>query len=247
MARQANLAVRPNTDVAVEPGRKTVGPVIMLGPPGAGKGTQAKLIMQRYGIPQISTGDLLRDNLARGTELGKKAKDYMDRGELVPDKLVCDMVAVRLRGEDCVRGFILDGFPRTLAQAEWLDALLADKFFENRCSVAPVVINFRVSYNQLLRRLTGRRSCPTCGRIYNIYFQPPRVADTCDVDGSKLVARKDDSEEVIAERLKAYERQTLPLIGYYHRKGQLREVNGEQDPEQVSAETLLAIEDGHRL
>jgi adenylate kinase len=222
--------------------RTKVGPVILLGAPGAGKGTQAKLIMQRYGIPQISTGDILRDNVARGTELGKKAKAFMDKGELVPDQLVCDMVADRLRQADCAQGFILDGFPRTVVQAEWLDALLKDEFFEKRYAVPPVVVNFQVGYNQLLRRLTGRRTCPTCGRIYNVYSQPPRVADTCDVDGSKLVTRKDDSEEVIAERLKAYERQTLPLIDYYRRQGRLREVEGDQAPDQVTAEAFRAIE-----
>ena len=224
-----------------------VGPVILLGAPGAGKGTQAKQIVERYGIPQISTGDLLRDNVARGTELGKKAKAFMDKGELVPDNLVCDMVAERLRGEDCVRGFILDGFPRTVRQAEWLDALLADKFFLNRCNKPPVVVNFAVGYNQLLRRLTGRRSCPSCGRIYNVYFQPPRVPETCDIDSSRLVTRKDDQESVIAERLKAYEQQTLPLTDHYRRTGRLREINGDQEPEKVTLEAFSAIEHGNRV
>jgi len=129
-----------------------------------------------------------------------------------------------------------------VVQAEWLDGLLKDEFFEKRYAAPPVVANFQVGYNQLLRRLTGRRTCPTCGRIYNVYSQPPRVADTCDVDGSKLVTRKDDSEEVIAERLKAYERQTLPLIDYYRRQGRLREVEGDQAPDQVTAEAFRAIE-----
>ena len=224
-----------------------VGPVILLGAPGAGKGTQAKLIMQRYGIPQISTGDLLRDNVGRGTDLGKKAKAFMDKGDLVPDQLVCDMVAVRLRQPDCEPGFILDGFPRTVGQAEWLDGLLKDGFFQQRYAAPPVVVNIAVGYNQLLRRLTGRRTCPTCGTIYNVYFQPPRVADTCDKDGSKLVTRKDDSEAVIAERLKAYERQTLPLIDYYRRQGRLREIEGERAPDEVTAEAFRAIEHGHSL
>ena len=224
-----------------------VGPVILLGAPGAGKGTQAKLIMQRYGIPQISTGDLLRDNVGRGTDLGKQAKAFMDKGDLVPDQLVCDMVAVRLRQPDCESGFILDGFPRTVGQAEWLSVLLKDGFFQQRYASPPVVVNIAVGYNQLLRRLTGRRTCPTCGRIYNVYSQPPRVADTCDVDGSKLVTRKDDSEEVIAERLKAYERQTLPLIEYYRRQGRLHEVEGDQAPTQVTAAAFRAIENGNSL
>jgi len=224
-----------------------VGPVILLGAPGAGKGTQAKLIMQRYGVPQISTGDLLRDNVGRGTDLGKKAKAFMDKGDLVPDQLVCDMVAVRLRQPDCEPGFILDGFPRTVGQAEWLDGLLKEEFFQRRYGAPPVVVNIAVGYNQLLQRLTGRRTCPTCGTIYNVYFQPPRVADTCDKDGSKLVTRKDDSEEVIAERLKAYERQTLPLIDYYRRQGRFREIEGERAPDEVTAEAFRAIEHGHSL
>ena len=157
------------------------------------------------------------------------------------------MVADRLRQADCEQGFSLDGLPRTVAQAEWLDGLLKDEFFAKRYSVPPVVVNFEVGYNQLLRRLTGRRSCPTCGRIYNVYFQPPRVADTCDVDGSKLVTRKDDSEEVIAERLKAYERQTLPLIDYYRRRGRVREIDGDQAPDKVTAEAFRAIEHGNSL
>ena len=210
--------------------------------------TIAKAIVERYAIPQISTGDLLRDHVSRGTELGKKAKAIMDRGELVPDDLVHNMVAARPSRPDTARGFILDGYPRTVAQAQWLDGYLATKTFENQGDrkLHPVVINISVGYNQLLRRLTGRRSCPTCGRIYNVYFQPPRVADLCDVDGAKLVTRRDDCEEVISERLKAYERQTLPLADFYRAKGQLVEVNGEQDMNAVTAAVLKVI-DGHRL
>ena len=227
---------------------REVGPVILLGPPGSGKGTQAKQIVEHYGIPQISTGDLLRDNVARATELGKKAKAVMERGELVSDDLVCGMVAARLAEKDCARGFILDGFPRTVAQAEWLDKFLKTEFFDKgKMHTPPVVVDIAVGYNDLLRRLTGRRSCPTCGRIYNIYFQPPRVADTCDVDGTKLVLRKDDTEEVIAERLKTYERQTLPLTDYYRRQGRLRQLDGARPVEQVTAQAFQAIENGHRL
>src|SRR5205807_9654231 len=220
-------AVQTNTANAGEHTLKTRndGPVILPGPPGAGQGTQAKQIVARYGVPQISTGDILRENRARGTELGKRAAAIMDRGELVPDELVCDMVAARLAQKDCQRGFILDGFPRTVQQAEWLDRLLA-----GMCTAKPdtprlVVVSMQVDYNHLLQRLTGRRTCPTCGRIYNVFFQPPRVDELCDVDGSKLVARKADSEAVISERLKAYEKQTLPLTDYYRRAGVLRSVN----------------------
>ena len=220
-----------------------VGPVILLGPPGAGKGTQAKQITARYGVPHISTGDILRENRQRGTDLGKKASAVMDRGELVPDQLVNDMVADRLRQADCARGFILDGYPRTVAQAEWLDNFLKDCAADAAKAVLPpVVIKLNVDYNQVLRRLGGRRSCPTCGRIYNVYLQPPRVADTCDVEGSRLVARSDDSEAVISERLKAYDRQTLPLAEYYRKSGRLREVNGDQPVERVTAEMFKAIE-----
>src|SRR5271165_2508042 len=179
---------------------RKIGPVILLGPPGAGKGTQAKQIVDRYGIPQISTGDLLRDNVARGTELGLEAKVIMARGELVPDELMYGIVVHRLREADCLRGFVLDGFPRTAAQAGWLDAFLEKEVFdksENSKNVAaercpPVVIQLLVDYNQLLLRLTGRRSCPTCGRLYNIHLQPPRVDELCDLDGSKLAIRDDD-------------------------------------------------------
>ncbi len=233
----------------MDPKARLVGPIILLGAPGAGKGTQAKRMVERYEVPQISTGDLLRDNVARGTELGRQAKAVMDRGELVPDQLVCGMVASRLAETDCARGFVLDGFPRTVAQAEWLDAFLTGEL-SGKCAAAelpPVVINIVVGYNELLQRLTGRRSCPTCGRIYNVYFQPPRIADLCDVDGAMLVTRRDDCEEVISERLKAYERQTLPLTEYYHRQGRLREVDGTQAADAVSAAIVGAMEHGDRL
>jgi len=224
------------------PGTATIGPVIFFGAPGAGKGTQAKKIAERYGIPQISTGDMFRDHKSRGTELGKKAQGFMDSGKLVPDELLYEMVADRLNQPDCARGFILDGFPRTIPQAEWLDKVLETKTFDGR-ALAPVVVDFAVGYNQLLQRLSGRRSCPTCGRIYNIYFQPPRVSDTCDVDGSKLLTRKDDAEDVIAERLKVYEKDTLPLADYYRRQGRLRVVNGEQDADRVTEQVIAVLEE----
>jgi len=223
---------------------RSIGPIILLGAPGAGKGTQAKRIAERYGIPQISTGDLLRDNVQRGTELGVQAKEIMARGELVSDDLMYDMVAQRLRQVDCGRGFILDGFPRTPAQAGWLDAFLEHEFFENlrRDKCVPIVIRINVDYNQLLSRLAGRRSCPVCGRIYNVYSQPPRVAETCDVDGSKLVTRNDDREEVIRERLTAYELQTRPVVDYYERKGRLVSVNGDLPVDQVTEQIFRVIE-----
>lgn len=227
---------------------RKLGPVILLGPPGAGKGTQAKIIVERFGIPQISTGDILRDNVAHDTELGRKARAIMARGELVPDDLVTDMVAERLRQGDCERGFILDGFPRTPVQAEWLDRFLQGKLFDNQKPCGrPVVMNISVGYNQMLRRISGRQSCPTCGRIYNVHSKPPLVANTCDLDGSRLETRQDDREDVVAERLKAYERQTFPLVDYYRKKGRLVEIDGQRPAAQVTEDVLKAIENGNPL
>jgi len=226
---------------------RDVGPVVLLGPPGAGKGTQAKRIMERYLIPQISTGDLLRYNVAQGTELGILAKSVMDRGELVSDDLVCEMVRQRLKQPDCKRGYILDSFPRTAAQAGWLDALFDDKLFDNSRPTRawPIVIRLDVDYNQLLLRITGRRTCPTCGRIYNIHFQPPLVDEVCDVDGSKLVTRNDDRLEVIQPRLTAYQEQTAPVADYYQRTGRLVSVNGDLPMDQVTDQIFRILEDHH--
>ncbi len=226
---------------------RNIGPVILLGPPGAGKGTQAKQIVDRYGVPQISTGDLLRDHVGRGTELGLEAKAIMARGELVPDELMYGIVAKRLREADCERGFVLDGFPRTAAQAGWLDAFLEKEVFENRSEKSPercppVVIQLLVDYTQLLLRLTGRRSCPTCGRLYNIHFQPPLVDELCDVDGSKLVIRDDDREEVISGRLTAYETQTKPVADYYRLQRRLIAVNADRPKEDVTAQIFGVID-----
>jgi adenylate kinase len=221
-----------------------IGAVILLGSPGAGKGTQAKKIVEAYRIPQISTGDLLRDNVQRGTPLGLAAKDVMARGDFVPDDLMYDMVAHRLRQADCERGFILDGFPRNPAQAGWLDAFLENEFFHNsqRGKCLPIVVRIDVDYNRLMRRITGRRSCPVCGRIYNVYSQPPRVADKCDVDGSTLVTRDDDREEVIRERLTAYEQKTKPVAEYYAAKGRLVSVNGDLPVDEVTKQIFSIIE-----
>jgi len=226
---------------------RDVGPVVLLGPPGAGKGTQAKRIMERYGIPQVSTGDLLRLNVAEGTELGMAAKAVMARGELVSDDLVCEMVRLRLKQPDCKRGYILDGFPRTAAQAGWLDALLEDKFFDNSRPTRawPIVIRLDVDYNQLLLRISGRRSCPTCGRIYNVHFQPPRVDELCDCDGTKLVTRNDDRLEVIQPRLAAYQEQTRPVADYYQRTGRLIAINGDLPMDEVTAQIFRILEDHH--
>jgi adenylate kinase len=222
--------------------------VVLLGPPGAGKGTQSKRIMEHCGIPQISTGDLLRDNVERGTPLGIAAKAVMARGQLVSDDLVCNMVRERLLLPDCAGGYILDGFPRTAAQAGWLDALLEQVFFDkSRATRAwPIVIRLDVDYNRLLLRITGRRSCPTCGRIYNVHFQPPRKDEICDeAHGTKLVARNDDRLEVIQPRLTAYQEQTRPVADYYQRTGRLISLNGDQPVDIVTGQIYRIIED-HR-
>jgi adenylate kinase len=224
---------------------RNIGPVVLLGPPGAGKGTQSKRIMEKYLIPQVSTGDLLRFNVAQGSELGMAAQAVMARGELVSDDLVCEMVRQRLSQPDCRRGYILDGFPRTAAQAGWLDALLDDKLFDNSRPTRawPIVIRLDVDYNQLLLRITGRRSCPTCGRIYNVHFQLPSVDEVCDVDGQKLITRNDDRLEVIQPRLKAYQEQTTPVADYYQRTGRLISVNGDQPVDEVTKQIFKILED----
>jgi adenylate kinase len=226
-----------------------VGPVILLGAPGAGKGTQAQRISEHFGIPQISTGDTLRDHIRRKTPLGNQARDQMEHGQLVADQVVCEMVAERITRADCERGFILDGFPRTLKQAQWLDRHLAQKHMfetDQGCRKQPIVIQLTVEYNDLLRRLTGRRTCPTCGRIYNANTsQKALVEGVCDLDGSALVIRNDDCEEVIVERLKNYEAQTLPLVSYYEMRKRLHAVNGSASQlDAITAEACKAIEHG---
>jgi adenylate kinase len=223
-----------------------VGPVVLLGPPGAGKGTQSKRIMEHYGVPQISTGDLLREHVAQGTELGMAAKAAMSRGELVSDDLVCNMVRERLKQPDCQRGYVLDGFPRTAAQAGWLDALLEAELFDKTHPTRawPIVVRLDVDYNQLLLRITGRRSCPTCGRIYNVHLQPPRVDELCDeIHATKLVTRNDDRLEVIQPRLKAYQEQTRPVADYYEQTGRLISVNADLPVDEVTAQIFCILED----
>lgn len=212
------------------------GPVLLLGAPGVGKGTQAKALMAAYGIPQISTGDILRANIANGTDLGKAAKTLMDQGQLVPDDLVNRMVADRLKQPDTTRGFILDGFPRTINQAEWLDAQMsADS------STLPVIaVSIVVDYEHLLHRITGRRISPV-GRIYNIYSNAPAIAGRCDVDGSALVQRPDDSEEVFTERMKTFENQTAPVIEHYRGQNRFEEIDGDLPVEQVTAAIETAL------
>jgi adenylate kinase len=213
------------------------GPILLIGAPGVGKGTQAKELVAAWGIPQISTGDLLRGNVSRGTVLGKTARAIMDRGELVSDDLVNQMVAERLKDPDTAAGYILDGFPRTLGQANWLDQHLS----ADQHSLPVIAVSIQVSYNQLLRRITGRRICPVCGSIYNIYLQPPKVAGVCDLDGTLLVQRPDDTEEVFEERMRAYDSLTAPVVEHYRALGRFEEVNGEQSVSAVTAEVMQAV------
>ena len=223
---------------------RNIGPIVLLGPPGAGKGTQAKRITEHCRVPQVSTGDLLREHVKQGTELGVQVRDLLAKGELVPDNLVCDIVAWRLREPDAQRGFILDGFPRTETQAVWLDSFLKFEFFDNKIWPAylPIVVRIQVDYNKLLLRITGRRTCPTCGRIYNVHSRPPLVDEICDLDGSKLVIRDDDRDEVIRERLETYERQTKPVAEYYQKLGRVVMVDGDQPVDDVTADILRSID-----
>jgi adenylate kinase len=214
------------------------GPILLLGAPGVGKGTQARELVKLWGIPQISTGDLLRANVSQGTALGKAAREVMQRGELVPDSLVNEMVAARLLEPDTVRGYILDGFPRTLPQASWLDGRL----LKETKGLPVVAVSLRVDYNQLLRRITGRRNCPVCQTIYNIYSNPPQRAGFCDVEGAALAQRADDTEKVFAERMRAYEAQTAPVIEHYRAQGRFTEVAGDGPIATIAAGIVAAVE-----
>jgi len=203
--------------------------VILFGPPGSGKGTQAKLLKAAMGIPHISTGDMLRERVASGDELGLQVKDLMKAGRLVPDGVVNRLVADRIAQPDCRDGLILDGYPRTLAQAAALDELLASRGYRQ------LVIHLKVDYTKVIARIAGRRVCPVCGTLYSLTSNPPRQPELCDLDGARLVIRDDDRESVVRERLEAYERQTRPLLDYYrNRQPGLYEVDGSDGtPEEI--------------
>ena len=196
--------------------------IIMLGAPGAGKGTQAKMISEKYGIPHISTGDIFRANIKNGTELGKKAKSYMDQGLLVPDELVVDLVVDRVQKEDCKEGYILDGFPRTIPQAEALDAELG----EDKIDYA---LDIEVPDDHIIKRMSGRRACVGCGATYHLVYNPTKTEGVCDVCGEKLILRDDDKPETVQKRLDVYHEQTQPLIDYYKKAGCLVEMDGTLD------------------
>src|SRR5229473_1833118 len=201
--------------------------LVLFGPPGSGKGTQAKLLMQCLGIPQISTGDMLREHIQAGDTLGQEISDLMHAGALVADEKVNALVEERLARPDCARGFILDGYPRTRHQAEALCQWLMAR------GIDELVIHLLVDYNNIITRLTGRRQCPQCGTLYNLFSKPPKVDEVCDLDGTKLVIREDDSAAVIRERLDAYERQTRPLIEFFRQKRRrLLEIDAGSDPPQ---------------
>ena len=202
--------------------------IIMLGAPGAGKGTQAKKIAEKYHIPHISTGDIFRANIKTGTELGKKAKTYMDQGLLVPDELTVDLVIDRVGQDDCKDGYILDGFPRTIPQAECLDAAL-----ERRGEKVDFAIDVEVPDENIVNRMSGRRACVGCGATYHIKYNPTKVDGVCDACGEKLVLRDDDKPETVQKRLGVYHDQTQPLIDYYTKSGVLKEVDGTVDMEDV--------------
>lgn len=202
--------------------------IIMLGAPGAGKGTQAKKIADKYQIPHISTGDIFRANIKEGTELGKKAKSYMDQGQLVPDELTLELIMDRFQNPDCKNGYVLDGFPRTIPQAEALTEALAKKG-----ETIDYAINVEVPDENIINRMGGRRACLACGSTYHIVYAPTRVEGICDRCGEKLVLRDDDKPETVKNRLNVYHNQTQPLIEYYTSQGKLAEVDGTQSMEDV--------------
>ena len=210
--------------------------IVLLGAPGAGKGTQAKKIIEKYPIPQISTGDLLRAAVATGSALGKEAKSHMDKGELVPDSVVLGMVKERLNNDDCKKGYILDGFPRNTKQAEALDVMLSSLALP-----LTAAISVDVPFEDLMKRLTGRRTCKACGQMYNIYFNRPAKDKACDKCGGELFQRDDDKEETIKKRLEVYNAQTAPLIDYYGKKGILKSVAGTGSIDQIFGKVCDAL------
>lgn len=213
--------------------------LVFLGPPGSGKGSQAKFVVDRYGVAHISTGDLLRDAVKAVTDLGKKASEIMQQGSLVPDELVTELIAQFLDAGDVSSGFLLDGFPRSMNQAERLDAML-----EERKLPLTMVVHLNIEHNALIKRLSGRRTCTNCGKIYNVYFNPPKVDGVCDNCGNigELMQRDDDNEESIVHRLSVYDESTKPLLAYYERSGLLRTVDGSGELDAIAGQIDRVIE-----
>lgn len=210
--------------------------IIMLGAPGAGKGTQAKKIAEKYNIPHISTGDIFRANIKNGTELGVKAKSYMDQGLLVPDELVVDLVADRIQQDDAKAGYVLDGFPRTIPQAESLDAALA-----KMGQKIDYAVDVEVPDENIVNRMSGRRACVKCGATYHLQYAKPKAEGVCDVCGEQLILRDDDKPETVQKRLGVYHQQTQPLIDYYENQNALKEVDGTKDMEDVFADIVAIL------
>jgi len=210
--------------------------ILIMGPPGAGKGTQADVIVNEFGIPHISTGDAFRLAMKQGTPIGLKAKEYIERGELVPDDVTIGIVEERLQQADCKKGFLLDGFPRTLAQAEALDGILG-----RLGTKLDHVVDLKVDRDRLMARITGRRICKTCGATYHLIFNPPKVEGICDKDGGELYQRSDDNEESVGKRLDEYSNKTAPLLTFYENKGLLRQIDGEQDIDAVSKDIVSLL------
>ncbi|MCY1572989.1 adenylate kinase [Staphylococcus pettenkoferi] len=212
--------------------------IILMGLPGAGKGTQASEIVKKYPIPHISTGDMFRKAIREETELGKKAKSFMDRGELVPDEVTVGIVKERLSEDDAKKGFLLDGFPRTIDQAEALNDIMSDLNRE-----VEAVINIEVPEEELMNRLTGRRICEKCGTTYHLVFNPPKVEGVCDLDGGKLYQREDDNPETVSNRLKVNIKQSKPILEYYDQKGVLKNIDGAKDIDDVTSDVIQILDD----
>lgn len=212
--------------------------IVLLGPPGSGKGTQARMMVEMYGIPHITTGDLLREEVAKGTGVGKIAKPYMDRGELVPDEVVTRMLEERLSQPDCADGFVLDGYPRNMNQAESLDIILDRLGVKLDC-----VLNILVDDEEIVRRLTTRRICPSCGAIYNLRNKPPKREGICDQCGGEVIQREDDKEEVIRRRLEVYKKQAEPILEWYREKSLLRDIRGDVGLQALPGEIKRVLEE----
>ena len=212
--------------------------VVLLGPPGAGKGTQAKLLQEEFGAVQISTGDILRKAVADQTPLGKEASGFINSGALVPDGVIVNLVAERLKEKDCDKGFLFDGFPRTIPQAQSLDEILKKMALDLNC-----ILSVQVPHKVIVERLAGRRTCRKCGGMFHVAFKPPKAAGICDRCGGELYQRDDDQEQTIAHRLQVYDQQTAPLASYYRERGLLREIDGVGEIDQIRARVIAALGD----